>query len=55
LPDDYRRVIELRYLEEQSFEEIGARMQRSADAARKLWARAVERLQQELESPDGPR
>lgn len=49
LPEDYRRVIVLRYLEERTFEEIGPLMQRSPDAARKLWARAVERLQQELE------
>jgi RNA polymerase sigma-70 factor (ECF subfamily) len=49
LPADYRRVIALRYQEERSFEEIGSLMQRSADAARKLWARAVERLQQELD------
>jgi RNA polymerase sigma-70 factor (ECF subfamily) len=55
LPEDHRRVIELRYREERSFEEIGVLMQRSADAARKLWARAVERLQQELEGPDGLR
>jgi RNA polymerase sigma-70 factor, ECF subfamily len=51
LPEDYRRVITLRYREERSFEEIGQLMQRSADAARKLWARAVERLQDELEAP----
>jgi RNA polymerase sigma-70 factor (ECF subfamily) len=49
LPEDYRRVITFRYREERSFEEIGQLMQRSADAARKLWARAVERLQDELE------
>jgi RNA polymerase sigma-70 factor (ECF subfamily) len=49
LPDDYRQVLSLRYEEERSFEEIGRVMGRSAGAARKLWARAVERLQQELE------
>ena len=47
LPDDYRRVIALRYLDGHSFEEIGRRMDRSADAARKLWARAMDRLRQE--------
>src|SRR5437660_3872551 len=46
LPDDYRQVLLLRHQDELSFEEIGQRMQRSADAARKLWARAVERLQE---------
>jgi RNA polymerase sigma-70 factor (ECF subfamily) len=50
LPEDYRLVITLRYREERSFEEIGRLLQRSADAARKLWARAVERLQDELDS-----
>ena len=47
LPEDYREVITLRYLEELPFEEIGQRMSRSADAARKLWSRAMERLRQE--------
>jgi RNA polymerase sigma-70 factor (ECF subfamily) len=51
LPDDYREVIRLRYQEERSFEEIGQSMERSANAARKLWLRAVERLQQELDVP----
>jgi RNA polymerase sigma-70 factor (ECF subfamily) len=49
LPDDYRRVILLRHQEERSLEEIGQIMQRSAEAVRKLWARAVERLQEEIE------
>lgn len=48
LPEDYRRVILLRYQEEQSFEEIGQLMQRSANAARLLWLRAVERVKHEL-------
>jgi RNA polymerase sigma-70 factor (ECF subfamily) len=51
LPEDYRRVVQLRYREERSFEEIAALMQRSPNAVRKLWARAIERLQQELEAP----
>jgi RNA polymerase sigma-70 factor (ECF subfamily) len=51
LPDDQRQVLHLRYREERSFEEIGRLMNRSANAAQKLWARAVERLQQELELP----
>jgi RNA polymerase sigma-70 factor (ECF subfamily) len=49
LPDDYRLVLDLRHDENRSFEEIGQSIGRSANAARKLWARAVERLQQELE------
>jgi RNA polymerase sigma-70 factor, ECF subfamily len=51
LPEDYRRVIILRNQERRSFEEIGALMARSAYAVRRLWARAVERLQQEVEKP----
>ncbi len=51
LPDDYRRVITLRYQEQLPFEEIGRLLERSPDAARKLWARAVERLQEELDPP----
>ena len=51
LPEDYRRVITLRYQEQLPFEEIGRLLQRSPDAARKLWARAVERLQEELDPP----
>jgi RNA polymerase sigma-70 factor (ECF subfamily) len=51
LPEDYRQVIHLRYREELSFEVIAERMERSANAVRKLWARAIECLQQELEAP----
>jgi RNA polymerase sigma-70 factor (ECF subfamily) len=51
LPEEYRRVITLRYQEERSFEDIGRLMERTPNGARKLWLRAVERLQQELEAP----
>jgi RNA polymerase sigma-70 factor (ECF subfamily) len=51
LPEDYRRVITLRYQEQLPFEEIGRLLQRSPDAARKLWARAVEQLHEELDPP----
>jgi RNA polymerase sigma-70 factor (ECF subfamily) len=51
LPEDYRRVIELRYREECSYEEIGRLLGLTANAARKLWLRAVKRLQQETEPP----
>jgi RNA polymerase sigma-70 factor (ECF subfamily) len=50
LPDDYRLSLRLRHEEELSFEEIGRRMNRSANAARKLWARALERLQDEWDA-----
>jgi RNA polymerase sigma-70 factor (ECF subfamily) len=49
LPEDYRTVILLRYQEDLPFEEIGLRMGRTSEAARKLWWRAVERLQDEME------
>src|SRR5262249_36055546 len=51
LPEDYRQVITLRYLEGLTFEEIGPRMNRSADAVRKLWSRAMDRLRQEWNGP----
>jgi len=49
LPQDYREVIRLRNQARHSFEEIGQLMNRSADAARRLWSRAIERLQAEIE------
>ncbi len=51
LPEDYRQILILRYQEERSFEEIAGVMQRSVNAVRKLWARAIERLQEEWEAP----
>jgi len=48
LPEEYRQVILLRHDEGRPFEEIGRVMNRTANAARKLWARALERLRQEL-------
>jgi RNA polymerase sigma-70 factor (ECF subfamily) len=53
LPEDYRRVIDLRSREHRPFGEIGQLLGRSTDAARMLWFRALERLQQELGEPDG--
>lgn len=50
---DDRRVIELRNFELLSFSEIGRRMDRTADGARKLWARAMGRLTLLLRA-DGP-
>lgn len=54
LSEDHRQVIELRNLEGLSFERIGQRMDRSGDAARKLWVRALESLRRQLEllAPD---
>jgi RNA polymerase sigma-70 factor (ECF subfamily) len=51
LPDDYRQVIVWRYQEHRSFEEIAERLGRTVGAARKVWARALERLQTEMKRP----
>jgi RNA polymerase sigma-70 factor (ECF subfamily) len=50
LPPDYREVFILRTLEHVPFEEIAERMGRSKGAVRMLWARALERLNRELEA-----
>ena len=50
LPEDSRRVIELRNWQRLSFAEIGKSMDRSEEAARKLWSRAVVRLTELLNS-----
>ena len=55
LPDDYRQVVVLRNIERQSFAAIGQVMNRNADAARKLWLRAVDRLRELLGAPDESR
>jgi RNA polymerase sigma-70 factor (ECF subfamily) len=51
LPETYRQVLLWRYQEQRSFEEISQLLQRSPNAVRKLWARALERLEQEMEPP----
>lgn len=48
LPEQYQQVIRLRSWEDLPFDEIGSRMGRSKEAVRKLWVRAIERLQQEI-------
>ncbi len=45
----YQEVLRLRHEEECTFEEIGQRQGRSAQAARKLWRRALEHLRELLE------
>ncbi|HUE70482.1 MAG TPA: sigma-70 family RNA polymerase sigma factor [Pirellulaceae bacterium] len=52
LPLEYRQVIVLRNQQHLSFEEISGKLGRTADSARKLWARAVEKLQEELGHSD---
>jgi RNA polymerase sigma-70 factor (ECF subfamily) len=48
LPEHYRQVILLRFQEELSFAEIGRVMNRSEDAAQKLWDRALVMLRKRL-------
>ena len=48
LPEDYRRVLALRYDQGRSFAEVGAALGRSEEAAKKLWLRAVRRLRREV-------
>ena len=51
LPEDQRRVIVLRNFDGLPFDAVAARMGRTAGAARRLWARAVCRLQREIKEP----
>jgi RNA polymerase sigma-70 factor (ECF subfamily) len=51
LPDEYRQVLLWRYQDARSFEEIAGLLGRTPNAARKLWARALERLQEEMGAP----
>lgn len=48
LPDNYRLVIQLRDWEDLPFAEIGRRMQLTDEAARKLWRRAILKLESNL-------
>ncbi len=49
LPEHYRQAVALRHHEGLSWDEIGRRMECSADAARKVWSRAIRQLREELE------
>jgi RNA polymerase sigma-70 factor (ECF subfamily) len=44
LPEDHRRVLVLRHLEGLPFPEVAQRMERSVEATKKLWMRALDRL-----------
>jgi RNA polymerase sigma-70 factor (ECF subfamily) len=48
LPERYQHVLRLRHEHSMTFNQIGAALGCSAEAARKLWARAVDHLQREL-------
>jgi len=52
LSPDYAAVIRLRHREKLSFREIGQKTNRSADAARMLWNRALEELTQKMAKAD---
>lgn len=54
IPSDYRDVIVLRNFELLSFVEIGKLMNRSPDAVRKLWRRAIDALARELDDDRTP-
>jgi RNA polymerase sigma-70 factor (ECF subfamily) len=53
LPDDYRQVILLRQ-QDIPWDEVGKALGRSAEAARKLWERALVELGEKVRRPDGP-
>lgn len=53
LPEEYRQVILLRNREQLAWQEVGQRLGRSAEAARQLWTRALVKLHEIMESPDG--
>ena len=48
LSADHRRVIVLHNWEQLAFPEVGKRMNRSTEAVKKLWSRALQNLRTEL-------
>ena len=54
LPDEARLVLAWRQHDRLEWAEIGVRLGKSAEAARKVWFRAVERLRAEMGDPDAP-
>lgn len=55
LEPDHRTVIQLVIYEHLTWDEVGRRMNRSADAARKLFERAIRKLQELLTPPNESR
>lgn len=53
MPADYRDVIVLRHIEGLPFEEVAARMDRSAGAVRMLWLRALKKMRESLNGEGG--
>jgi RNA polymerase sigma-70 factor (ECF subfamily) len=54
LPEDYRTAVRLRYFEHLPFDEVGRRLGRSGEAARKMVMRAAQELGARLGPLDGP-
>ena len=54
LGEEQRLVIRLRHQEGKSFAEIGQALNRSEEAARKVWARAVEELREYMRDDHAP-
>lgn len=52
LSDEQRQAIQLRSIDQLSFDDVGVRLGRSADAAQKLWGRAVQNLTRALKSQE---
>jgi RNA polymerase sigma-70 factor (ECF subfamily) len=48
LPDDQREVLVLRHLEELTFPEVAARLDRTVDSVKGLWTRGLDRLRRIL-------
>jgi len=53
LPSDYREVVRRRGYEEQPFPEIARRLGRTSEAVRRVWIRALGRMQQLLPAYEG--
>ena len=48
LPEDYREVLVLKHLEDASFPEIAAKMNRTLDSVKNLWGRGLIELRKQL-------
>jgi RNA polymerase sigma-70 factor, ECF subfamily len=48
MPEHYRQVVAWRHHDQLPWDEIGRRMSCTADAARKVWSRAIQQLRREL-------
>lgn len=52
LPADYAEVVRLRSLESLPFQQVAEKMDRTVDSVRKIWYRAIVKLQQEVDSKE---